>query len=159
MNGYINHYQQNQYQQNAIMTASQEQILLMLYDGAIRFCKQAIAANEANNLQEKLGRISKVFAIVTEFSDSLNHAVGGNIAADLDALYQFMLRELGKARKDESGKHLKVVLDLLTDLRETWGEAVEIYRHEQAGAIHAAQAASPLQNAVPKMIKRISAAG
>jgi flagellar protein FliS len=121
MNNYMNQYQQNQ-----IMTASKEQILIMLYDGAIRFCRQAIAANEEGNVAEKLGRISKVFAIVVEFSNSLNHQIGGDIAADLDGLYQFMLRELNKARKDTTGEHLKNVEKLLVDLRLTWGEAIEL---------------------------------
>lgn len=124
----------NQYQQNQIMTASQEQILLMLYDGAIKFCRQAIAYSDEGKVADKLGRISKVFAIVTEFSNSLNHEIGGDIAADLDALYQFMIRELNSARKDATGVHLKNVEKLLIDLRQTWGEAVEINKKE-LGAI------------------------
>lgn len=148
----------NQYQQNQIMTASQEQILLMLYDGAIRFCKEAIAANKAEDLSHKLGRISKVFAIITEFSNSLNHEIGGDIAADLDALYQFMLRELNSARKDTSGKHLETVLQLLVDLRQTWGEAVEISKKQQTPT-SIGETASPLQEAVPRLAKRLVTAG
>ncbi len=125
MNPYMNQYQHNQ-----IMTASQEQILIMLYDGAIRFCRQAIAAGDQSNNAEKLGRIAKVYAIITEFSNSLNHEIGGDIAADLDGLYHFMLRELNKARKDTSGNHLHTVEKLLVDLRLTWGEAVEINKKE-----------------------------
>lgn len=120
----------NQYQENQVMTASQEQILIMLYDGAIKFCRQAITADEAGNMAEKLGRIAKVYAIITEFSNSLNHEIGGEIAADLDGLYHFMLRELTKARKDTSGECLRSVEKLLVDLRLTWGEAVEINRKE-----------------------------
>lgn len=126
MNPYLNQYQHNQ-----VMTASQEQILLMLYDGAIRFCRQALVASEAGKVGDKLGRIAKVFAIVTEFSNTLNHEIGGEIAADLDGLYHFILRELNKARTDASGEHLRVVERLLVDLRATWGEAVEINRREQ----------------------------
>lgn len=124
--------QQKQYSQNAIEMASQEQILIMLYDGAIRFTRQAIAASEKNNTSEKLGRISKVFAIIVEFSNTLNHDVGGEIAADLDGLYQFMLRELGKARKEQGAKSLRVVEGLLVDLRKTWGEAIIINKRETA---------------------------
>jgi flagellar protein FliS len=129
MNGYNGYTRQ--YQENHILTASPEQILLMLYDGAIRFCNQAISASDSGKTTEKLGRISKIYAIITEFSDSLNHDVGGEIAANLDGLYQFMLRELNKARQDTSGKHLQVVAGLLADLRQTWGEAVEIKENEQ----------------------------
>ncbi len=120
----------NQYQQNQILTASQEQLLLMLYDGAIKFCRQAIAAFTKGDETEKLGRISKVFAIVTEFSNSLNHEIGGDIAADLDGLYHFMLRELNKARTSTNDENLRNVERLLVDLRLTWGEAVEINKKE-----------------------------
>lgn len=127
MNAYTNQYQQNQ-----VNTASPEQILLMLYDGAIRFTRQAIAANENEQLVQKLEGIRKCMAIITEFSNSLNHEIGGEIAADLDALYQFMIRELNLARTDSTGKHLKVVEELLVDLRGTWGQAVEINKQELA---------------------------
>lgn len=122
----------NQYQQNQILTASPEQILLMLYDGAIRYCKQAVLAKENEETVLKLEKISKTYAIISEFSDSLNHDIGGEIAADLDGLYHFMLRELNLGRTDSETTHLKTVEKLLLDLRQTWAEAVEINKREQA---------------------------
>ncbi|MBU0665489.1 MAG: flagellar export chaperone FliS [Proteobacteria bacterium] len=139
MNAYTNQYQQRQYQQNHIYTATQEQILIMLYDGAIRFTRQAIMAGEQGNQAEKLGRISKTLAIITEFSNTLNHEIGGKIAADLDGLYQFMIRELNAARKDESGEKLKTVERLLVDLRETWGQAIDINHQQQEDATSASE--------------------
>lgn len=122
----------NQYQRNHILTATPEQLLLMLYDGAIKFCKQALNATHNDELPQKLEGIRKTLAIVTEFSDSLNHEIGGQIAADLDALYAFMIRELHAARRDSSGEHLDNVMRLLIDLRETWAEAIDINKTEQA---------------------------
>ncbi len=151
MNAYMNQYQTNQ-----ILTASQEQILIMLYDGAIRFCRQAIVASEAGNTVAKLERISKTFAIITEFSNSLDHEIGGEIAADLDGLYHFMLRELNTARKDTSGDHLRNVERLLIDLRQTWGEAIEINKREQ-GVATLKQRIAEQDGHVP--VKRLSAAG
>ena len=81
MNGYAQHYQNNQ-----IATASREQILLMLYDGAIRFSKQAKQAIENGDVANKGKFISKTMAIITEFSNSLNHEIGGRLVANLDAL-------------------------------------------------------------------------
>lgn len=151
MNAYMNQYQTNQ-----VMTASQEQILIMLYDGAIRFCRQAIAASEAGNTVAKLERISKTFAIITEFSNSLNHEIGGEIAADLDGLYHFMMRELSNGRKDSSGVHLRNVERLLIDLRQTWGEAIEVNKREQ-GVATLKQGIAEQDSQVP--VKRLSAAG
>ncbi len=148
MNPYMNNYQQNQ-----ILTASREQILLMLYDGAIRFCRQAIKAGEDNDVVFKLGRISKVFAIVTELSNSLNHQIGGEIATDLDALYNFIMRELNKARKDETQESLRTVERLLVDLRGTWNEAIDLNKQEQA-----AQTMMQSQENV-QLSRRLTAAG
>lgn len=116
----------NQYQQNQILSASPEQILLMLYDGAIRFTRQAIYGIEEDNLTLVHQGIKKAMAIITEFSNSLNHEIGGEIAENLDALYNFMIRELTLANLHKDIEKLKVVENLLVDLRATWGEAVQI---------------------------------
>lgn len=128
----MNTYNLNQYQQNQIYTASPEQILLMLYDGAIRFTRRAISGIEENQPEMKGSGISKTMAIIAEFSNSLDHEIGGHIADDLDALYDFMMRELASANLNDDIEKLKTVERLLMDLRQTWGEAVEINRKEMA---------------------------
>lgn len=154
MNGY------NQYQQTQIATATPEQILLMLYDGAIRFLRRAIVANEESRQVDKLQGISKCLAIIAEFSNSLNHDIGGHIAEDLDALYQFMIRELNAARNDTGDKHLKTVETLLVDLRDTWGQAVEINREEQNAARSVEQAATVASSAAAdRPYKALTTAG
>jgi flagellar secretion chaperone FliS len=116
----------DQYQENQIMSASPEKILLMLYDGAIRFTRQAMFGLEENNLTLFHQGIKKSMAIITEFSNSLDHTIGGDIAENLDALYGFMIRELTKANLHKDLENLRTVEKLLVDLRATWGEAVEI---------------------------------
>lgn len=128
----MNTYNMNQYQQNQVNTASPEQILLMLYDGAIRFTRRAIAGIEENQPELRISGVSKTMAIIAEFSNSLNHDVGGQIAEDLDALYHFMMRELTSANLNNDVKKLRTVEQLLMDLRLTWGEAVEINKKEMA---------------------------
>lgn len=150
MNPYANSYS-NQYRNNQILTASQEQILLLLYDGAIRFCRQAIAACEDGNGAEKQGRINKTYAIVDEFSKSLNHDIGGDIAIDLERLYDFMLRQLSEARREDSCDKLKVVENLLIDLRATWGEAVEINKREQGVVAQQREADAEVAMTMPRL--------
>lgn len=116
----------NQYQQNHIATASREQILLMLYDGAIRFAKQAKQGIIDKDMSIKGRYIGKTIAIVSEFSTSLDHEIGGKIAADLDALYNYIINELSKANLDNNTDPLDIVVDMLQDLRNTWAEAIEI---------------------------------
>lgn len=131
----MNTYNMNQYQQNQVNTASPEQILLMLYDGAIRFTRRAITGLEENKPELKNSGISKTMAIISEFSISLDHEIGGQIAEDLDALYHFMMRELTSANLKNDVKKLRNVERLLMDLRQTWGEAVEINRKEMIAAV------------------------
>lgn len=119
------------YQENQILSATPEQILMMLYDGAIRFTRQAIDALEAEDLPGFFHGVSKSMAIITEFSNSLDHTIGGTIAEDLEALYDFMARELSQANLHKDVAKLRVVETLLVDLRATWGEAIEIDRQEK----------------------------
>lgn len=123
MNAYVNQYQNNQ-----ILNASPEQILILLYDGSIRFCRQAIHAMDAGDRTTQAEKISRAMAIVCEFSNTLDHEVGGDMAADLDALYGFMVRELTRANVQNDRSALETVEDLLIGLRETWVEAIEINR-------------------------------
>ena len=128
MNAYTQHYQQNQ-----ILTASPEQILIMLYDGAIRFTRQAMQGIESSRPSLKLEGISRAMAIIAELANTLDHEVGGEIAANLDGLYHFMMRELTTARRDNDLDRLKTVEHLLLDLRSTWVEAIAVARQEKAG--------------------------
>ncbi len=154
MNAYTKQYQQNQ-----VATASPEQILLMLYDGAIRFVRRAITAAENNDQVDKLQGISKCLAIIAEFSNSLNHEIGAHFAEDLDGLYHFMMRELDAARKDSGSSHLKTVENLLIDLKQTWEEAVAIHRQEQQKTTSCQQAHSDRVNFSVSPQRRLAAAG
>lgn len=124
----------SQYYENQVLSASPEQILLMLYDGAIRFTRQAIYGLEEENLTLFHHGIRKSMAIITEFANSLDHTIGGEIAENLDALYDFMIRELTQANLHRDIEKLRGVDRLLVDLRATWGEAVELNKGQVASA-------------------------
>ncbi|WP_305043804.1 flagellar export chaperone FliS [Geoalkalibacter sp.] len=128
MNAYLNHYRSTQ-----VQTASPEQILVMLYDGAIRFLNQAIVAMESGECAIKVKNIDKTLAIIAELSATLNHEVGGEIAANLAALYDFMMREITRANVRNDAKILAPVLNILNELRDAWVQAAEIVRKERAG--------------------------
>lgn len=139
-------YGQKNYQQNQILTASPERILIMLYDGAIRFTRQAIIGIEENKPALRREGISRAMAIVTEFANTLDHKVGGEMAENLDGLYHFMIRELTEARKGDVAK-LRVVEGLLVDLRATWIEAIEIVRSQAASIPAVTSASAPVATA------------
>jgi flagellar secretion chaperone FliS len=121
MNAYM-----HQYQNNSVMTASPEKILIMLYDGAIRFVRQARQAIEEGRPGDKAHAIGKAVAIVTEFSNTLDHQIGGEIAAELSRLYDFMVRELAAVNAHGDVKRLQPVENILLELREAFVGAIDI---------------------------------
>lgn len=126
----------NQYQNTQVTTASPEKILLMLYDGAINFTRIAREKMEQGDVAEKARFIGKGLAIVTELMNTLNHEVGGEISKRLEQLYIYIIDEYTAANINNSVKSLDNVLKILTSLRETWAEAIEICRKERvAGGV------------------------
>ena len=135
MNAYVNQYQQTQ-----VTTASPERILIMLYDGAIRFVGQARDAIEADDGLHKRESISKALAIVAYLAETLDHEAGWDASEELDGLYGFMTTELTKANLRDDLQALEVVEGLLQELRGTWAEAIEIVREQKSHATAAVDA-------------------
>ena len=79
------------YKKTSIHTASKEQILLMLYQTAIKYCKKAIEAIEQKKIAEKGEHIARLQDIIIELNNSLDFEVGGDIAKELSSLYDFCL--------------------------------------------------------------------
>ena len=121
VNAYSNNYLENQ-----IKSASPEQLLIMFYDGAIRFVSQAIQAMEENNIEKRNYSCNKACAIISELNATLDHNIGGKIAADLNLLYDYMIRELHTANSSSNAEKAKHIEKILFDLRETWKKAVDI---------------------------------
>ncbi|GLI38484.1 flagellar export chaperone FliS [Geobacter hydrogenophilus] len=121
----------NQYQDTQITTATPEKILLMLYDGAINFTRIARERMEQGDVAGKAKFIGKGLAIVTELMNTLNHDVGGEISQRLEQLYIYIIDEYTAANVNNSVKSLDNALRILTILRDTWAEAVDIWRKER----------------------------
>jgi flagellar protein FliS len=115
----------NQYKQMSIKTASRGQILIMLYEAAIQNCKKAVEAIEKKDIPTKCKHIGKVHDIVLELQSSLDHSVGGQIAEDLERLYNFMGSQLIKANAESSSDTMKQIQKLLETLLVGWRGAVE----------------------------------
>jgi len=132
----------NQYRNTQILSASPEQILIMLYDGAIRFTRQAMLAIDDQDTKTMAEKISRVMAIVCEFNKTLDMEVGGALAEELDALYAFMIRELTKANLKKDKASLLVVEKILLDLREGFAGAIEVTQNSSQAQAVAAQGVS-----------------
>ena len=125
MNPYLKQYQQTQ-----INTTPKEQILLMLYDGAVRFLKQAKEGFAEKNIEKIHNNIIKVQNILIEFETSLDMENGGDFAKNLFGLYEFMSQQLSIANIKKKEESLDIVLKHMTELRDTWREAVKKFKSE-----------------------------
>lgn len=115
------------YQTQSILTASPGQLVLLMYDGALRFMAQARAGFALP--EENYTRIEKINvsllraqAIINELRANLDHNAGGDIAKNLDRLYEYYVRRLQEAnlRKDEAP--VIEVEALVRTLRDGWAE-------------------------------------
>ncbi len=113
------------YQKTHVTTASREKILLMLYEGAIRFTKQAKVAIQEKKIAEKGKSISRATAILSELMATLDFKVGGQLAADLENLYVFMIDKLIEANINNSTECLDVVENILRTLYAAWKDVIE----------------------------------
>ena len=114
-----------QYQKTQVVTASREKILLMLYEGAIRFTKQARVAMNDKKVAEKGKAISKATAILSELMATLDFKIGGQLAQDLENLYIFMIDKLIEANVHNKVECLDEVEKLLNTLYTAWKDVIE----------------------------------
>lgn len=113
------------YQKTQVTTASREKILLMLYEGAIRFVKHAQVAMQEKKIAEKGKYISKATAILSELMATLDFKVGGQLAIDLENLYVFMIDKLIEGNINNDVECLKTVESILRTLYAAWQDVVE----------------------------------
>ena len=112
----------DRYLEIKVQTASPGQLVNMLYDGAIRFSKQAKEQMENSDLENANSSIQRVQDIVEELNVSLDTDKGGEIAANLRKIYLYISEQLVEANIKKDVKVLDNVIELLESMRETWKE-------------------------------------
>lgn len=117
------------YQNNAVNTASGGELTLMLYNGCIKFVKQAMKDMDANDYEAKNRNIQKAQNIIRELLITLDPKV--EISKQFQPLYEFMLNELTAANIDNSPEKLEDVLGLVTEFRDTWKQVLLQHRKQQ----------------------------
>ncbi len=118
------------YKKTSVKTSSKEQILLMLYQSAIKSCKKAIEAIERKDVPAKGEHIGKLQDIVVELNNALDFEVGGDIAKELSALYDYILFASTQANIKIDKAPLTGCLNVLNTLYEGWVEAVKVVKKD-----------------------------
>ncbi|OGI17790.1 MAG: flagellar export chaperone FliS [Candidatus Melainabacteria bacterium RIFOXYA2_FULL_32_9] len=126
MNPYL-----KQYQQTEVQTASPEKLLIMLYDGAIQFLNKAKVGIANKNIEEIHNNIIGAQKIISEFMNTLDIKVGGEVAQNLYNLYEYLHYRLVQANIKKDADMVDEVLTHLKDLKKTWEEAIRIAAREK----------------------------
>ena len=108
------------YKQNTVMTQSPGDLIVMLYDGAVRFLKMAAKALEDKDFEAFGNNVIRALEIVDELDVSLDMDAGGEIAENLRSLYCFMRRHLHHAHVKKDPQMIQEVISILDDLNEGW---------------------------------------
>lgn len=122
----------NQYLKAKVLTASPEELQLMLYDGAIRFCEQARPALEEKRIEESFNALTRAQKIVMEMCTALRDDVDPDTCNNMRALYLFCYDRLITANVDKDIKPLDETLQILRHMRETWLLLMEKIKNDAA---------------------------
>ena len=115
----------NEYRHNEIATSSQGRLIIMMYEGAIKFTTMAAKSIKQGDASNQGKYIQKAHDIINELSLSLDFKKGGDVAPRLESLYQFALSQLTLANIKSDPKPLQAVLNILNRLLEGWVKAYE----------------------------------
>lgn len=125
----LNPYQQ--YQQQSVMTATPGELTLMLYNGCIKFIKQARMAVENKEIEKASYAILRAQDIIQELMITLNKDY--EISNNLYILYDYIYQRLVDANISKDIASLNEALELIKDLRDTWIEVISIDRKQTYG--------------------------
>jgi len=119
------------YKETKVKTAGQGQLIVMLYDEAVKQLARAIELMDSNKQKKDPGKIEQISKsvmkteeIITELMVSLDFERGGEISKSLFALYSWFNRELLEANIAQDTGRIKAVKDMLAGLRDTWSQIV-----------------------------------
>jgi len=110
------------YKQQSVLTATPGQLIVMLYDGALRFLQQGAALMRADDQLGCDAKLRRAEAIIDELHATLDMERGAEIASRLEGIYVFCKRHLIEARLERDPGKIDKVGELLGELREAWSQ-------------------------------------
>ena len=110
----------SRYRESQVLTASREQLLLLTYEGALRFLARALRGIREGNYEEKHLGISRAQALILELRRTLDFAAAPELAHNLSRIYAYLFEELTYADTGDDAARLENVINLVTELREAW---------------------------------------
>lgn len=130
----------NAYLRTRVLTATPEELRLMLLDGAIKFCRQGREAMEKKNWEGAHTGISQCRDIIFELLTTIREEIDPDLASKTKALYSFMYRTLVEGKFEKDLTKIDSVISLLEFERETWVMLMAKLAEERGRAAPAAGA-------------------
>lgn len=109
----------NAYRRGAVLAASREQLVVMLYDGARRFLRQGAIAMRAGEIERAHNALRRAELIIGYLDSALDFEQG-DVADHLHSIYAFSLIHLNRARIEQDPSKVEEVSEMLGDLRDAW---------------------------------------
>ncbi|WP_242829438.1 flagellar export chaperone FliS [Butyrivibrio sp. WCD3002] len=127
--------QMNQYQNTKIQMAKPEELTLMLYDGAIKFCNIAIMGLESEDERKFTTYLLKVENIIDYLNNTLDMKYP--VAKDFENVYNYLMKRLVEAdvHREESLEIMNEVNKHLHTMRDTWADAMKIARGQMPAPV------------------------
>jgi flagellar protein FliS len=142
----LNPYQQ--YRATKVETAGSVDLVVMLYQGAVRFIRLGIDAIERNDGKAAHENLVRAQDIVVELLGSLNHEAGGQIAGQLASVYDYCFRRLVTANVKKDAIPAREVVVIMRDLGTAWQEIAAQQRQAQSARQAVAAGRTPVSRAV-----------
>lgn len=119
------------YQQNTVTTASPGEVTLMLYNGCIKFIRQATEGINNSDYEVKNTNIQKAQKIITELMVTLNTDL--DISKNIIIMYEYINHRLTEANIQNDSSILSEVEALVIEFRDTWKQVIQMNRQQQHG--------------------------
>ena len=131
------------YRETAVQTSSPTRLIVMLYEGTIRFLRESVTAIESKELDRKRQSIDRAVAIVQHLQSTLDMEQGGEVAVGLNKLYGYILARILEGSGKLETEPLEEAIKLLNVLLAGWEELVS---REQTDTVRQTQLAENTAN-------------
>lgn len=118
---------------NSILTASPQELTLMLYDGAIKFGNQAKLAMEMGDIQSAHNLVVRVQDIIDEFQVTLDKSY--EVSEGMALMYDYIGRRLAESNSKKDPEILEEAISFIRELRNTWKEAMQLVKQPGQGVM------------------------
>ena len=122
----------NEYLKTKVLTASPEELQMMLYDGAIRFCEQARQALLDQDIEKSFHLLTRAESIIMEMCTAMREEIAPETCAQMRGLYIFCYEKLVTANMKKDIDALDEALKVIRHMRETWTMLIKKLKEEQS---------------------------